>query len=99
MTESSTSFQNSRNNRLVFILSIITALYWSAGKFWNVYDFAFSGAVYELLWLPMLASIFIIPLVSLVFYVNDKFNLRSLALYSFLIMSALILMLVFSGNK
>ena len=99
MTENLAFFQNSGNNRLVFILSIITALYWLAGKFWNVYNFAFSGAVYELLWLPMLASIFIIPLVSLVFFVKDKFDLRSLSLYSFLIMSALILMLVFSDNS
>lgn len=85
MPVNSNDFHNSRNNKILFILSIATALYWFTGKFLNVYYFAFTGAVFELLWLFMLASVLILPIVSVLFFARDKLNLRSLALYSLLL--------------
>lgn len=85
------AFENPQRNRVVLILSIVTSLYWFIGKSIDVYRFAFTGAVFELLWLPMLASILLLPLLSILFLIKDKFNPRSLALYSILLLIPAIL--------
>lgn len=65
MPDRSASFKNSGINRVLFILSIIAILYWLTAKFSNVYNNAFIGAVFELLWLPMIISVFIGPVFQL----------------------------------
>lgn len=93
MTENLTNFQNSANNIRVFVISIIVALFWIIGNTADVYHFAFTGAIYELLSLPMLALIIFLPVISIVFFIKDKFNLRSMALYSFLLLIPVILLM------
>jgi len=87
-------FENPQRNRIVLILSTVTSLYWFIGKSTDVYRFAFTGAVFELLWLPMLASILLLPLLSILFLIKDKFNPRSMALYSILLLIPAILKFV-----
>ncbi len=82
---------NSKKPRLVLILSVITAVFWYIGQSFNVYYFAVVGAVFEILWLPMIASLIILPILSLFYLIKEKFNLTSLYLYSFLILIATIL--------
>ncbi|SEA81001.1 hypothetical protein SAMN05421540_1321 [Psychroflexus halocasei] len=82
---------NSKKPILVLILSIITAIFWYIGQSFNVYYFAVVGAVFEFLWLPMIASLYILPILSLFYLIKEKFNLISLYLYSFLILIATIL--------
>ncbi|SDN08288.1 hypothetical protein SAMN05421813_13911 [Daejeonella rubra] len=93
MTENSTAFQNSVNNKRVLVISIFVALYWIIGNTVDVYYYAFTGAVFELLWLPMLALIVFLPVISIVLLVKDRFNLRSMALYSVLVLSPVILLM------
>jgi hypothetical protein len=69
----------------VLILSIFTSAYWWAGKLFDVYRLAFIGAVFELLWLPVLIILFILPIFSLVLLIKKKFRLPSLNLFSLLI--------------
>jgi hypothetical protein len=75
----------SKTSKIVFILSLFTALFWCIGQLVNVYYFAISGAIFEILWLPMLVLLFVLPLFSLTYWVKEKFNLKSLYLYSLLI--------------
>lgn len=99
MPDRSASFKNSAINQVLFILSIVTILYWLTAKSFNVYNYAFIGAVFELLWLPMMASAFIGPILSLVFFVKDKYNSGSLVLYAaFLQIVAVFILIFFKSN-
>lgn len=70
---------------IVFGLSLTTLIFWFVGKNTNVYTWAITGAVFEILWLPMIAAIFILPVVSLVFWIRNKFSFKSLYFYSLLL--------------
>ena len=93
MTENLINFQNSVNNKRVFVISIIVSLFWLIGNTADVYHSAFIGAIYELLSLPMLALIILLPVISIVLFIKDKFNLRSMALYSVLLLIPVILLM------
>jgi len=97
MKENITAFKNSGTSKTVLILSIFISVFWWLSKLINIYHFAFVGAIFEILWLPVLASLFILPIISLVFLFKEKFNIKSFYLYSVLISVATILFMVFSG--
>lgn len=52
----------------------------------DLYYFAVTGALYEILWFPMIVCAFIVPVVVLVLWGLQKFRLRSFYFYSFLIL-------------
>ncbi len=81
---------------LILIMSILVSGFWWLGQVINVYRFALVGAIYEILWLPVLAMLFILPIISLILWVKGKFNLGSLYLYSILIVVATILFMIFN---
>ena len=93
MLENQSSFHNSINNKRVFVISFFVALFWIIGNTTDVYHFAFTGVFYELLSLPMLVLIIFLPVIAIVLFFKDKFNLRSLALYSLLLLTPTILLL------
>ncbi len=88
-------FKNSKNSKIVLILSIFTSGFWYLGQNIDVYRFVLVGAIFEILWLPMLAMLFFLPIISLILLVKEKFNIKSLYLYSILIIIATILFMVF----
>jgi len=96
MKENLTLFENSRTSKIVFILSIIVSGYWWLGQVINVYSFALVGAIFEILWLPVLAMLFVLPIISLILLIKENVNLRSLYIYSILIGVATILFMIFS---
>ena len=77
---------SSKKPKVVFILSILASVFWYIGQTVNVYYFAVVGAIFELLWLPIIALLIILPIFSFIYLVKEKFNLKSLYLYSFLIL-------------
>ncbi len=95
MTDNSAAFIRAGNSKIVFILSILVSLFWIFGQVINVYHFPFIGAIVELLWVPVVAMTFLLPVVSFIFLVKEKFSLRSLNLYSLLIVAATILIVQF----
>jgi hypothetical protein len=97
MKENLTPFKNSRISKIVFILSIIVSGFWLLGQVINVYRFALVGAIFEILWLPAIAMLFALPIISLILMVKEKVNVRSLYIYSILIGVATILCM-FSGK-
>lgn len=98
MRERLTSFKNSAINKALFIVSIITLVYWWSAKSLNVYKYAFLGAIFELLWLLMIAAVFIGPVFSILLFVRDKYNARSLVLYAFVFQVVALYMLIFFNN-
>lgn len=91
MIQSSLVTQKERIGRTIFILTIAAAIFWIIGKSINVYSTPVVGAIFEILWLPSLIILYILPTVSLIFWINEKFNLKSLYLYSIIIAIAAVL--------
>jgi len=98
MREGLSSFKNSALNKALFSVSIITILYWWTAKSLNVYKYAFLGAIFELLWLVMIAAVFIGPVFSILLFLRDRYNPRSLVLYSFLCQIVALCILLFFNN-
>ncbi len=85
---------NSKQSKLVLGLSILTLLlviiFWSI----DIYRYAFVGAVFELLWLFIIAAVFILPLIAIWGLFKNSFSLKSYYLLSILI-SAVSLIILF----
>ena len=84
-----------RPSKIIFILTIATAIFWIISKSFNVYRWSVIGAIFEILWFPGLIILFILPIVSLVFWAKEKFRLKSLNPYSILIALAVLLSTIF----
>ncbi len=95
MTSPNNALSNKKVSVVVFVLSWYVALFWLLGNLFDVYRFAVTGALFEILWLPVLALTFILPLVALVLFIQDKFSFRSLNLYSFLLVIGTALIMIF----
>jgi hypothetical protein len=85
-----------KGSAIVFTLTIIVTIYWYLPLLINVYRFPVIGAIYEILWIFMVAALFALPVVSFIFWLKNKFNLRSLYFYSLIISVVSILFLVTS---
>ncbi len=77
---------NPKFSLLVFLISLVILLYFVVEKFVvaDVYKTAFVGAIYEMLWLPMLLLLVIVPVCSVLILLNKQ-SKKGLALISFLL--------------
>lgn len=82
-----TFFRNTQTEKVVFFLCLSVALFWCSVVLLNVYRFAITGTIYEILWLPMLVLIYTLPFVVLIFLFKTKFNLRTLYVYALLLLA------------
>ena len=94
MTQNSSAPVKSITPVVIFITSLLVPLFWFLGQVVNVYKTAFLGAVFELLWFPMIVLLFTLPVLSLIFWRRAKFNTRSLYFYSFTILIVSIVLLI-----
>ncbi len=76
---------------------VITSVFWIISKLIDVYKFAFVGVVFEILWLPILALTFILPLVSFVLWLRIRFDFKSFYFYSLLVSILTFLLIQFLG--
>ena len=83
-------------SKVIFVLSLFTASYWALVMNVDVYHFAVAGALYEILWLPMIAAIFVLPVVAFVYWIIERFYIKSLYLYGLLALLTAILIIVLS---
>ncbi|HKC35144.1 MAG TPA: hypothetical protein VKB95_03745, partial [Chitinophagaceae bacterium] len=83
-------------SQVVFALTITVSIYWFLSLLINVYRLPFIGAIYELLWIGMLPGLFGLPVFSFISWAKNKFSLRSLYFYSFIISLISILLIVTS---
>jgi len=96
MKEHLIPFKNTSRSKIVFLLSIVASGYWWLVQGINVYSSAIVGAIFEIMWLPVLVTLFLLPIFSLIFLLKDKINVRSLYIYSILINVATIYFMIFS---
>ncbi len=78
-------FRHTKQSKVILVLSLLVTAYWYFGKQLDIYSTKLMGAVFEILWLPMIILLFVLPIVSIGFFVKEKFNIRSFYLYSLLI--------------
>lgn len=97
MKTANTVTKPSLTSKLVLTLSLFTAGYWALVMTVDIYHFSVVGAFYEILWLPMIASIFVLPVVALVYWIIERFYLKSLYLYALLALLAGVLIIVLNS--
>ena len=85
MKQKTKHFRHTKQSKVILVLSMLVAAYWYFGKTLDVYNQKLMGAVFEILWLPMIILLFVLPIVSIGFFVKEKCNIRSFYLYSLLI--------------
>lgn len=81
-----------RRQRIVLLASMLMLVYWGCSQRMNVYKWAVVGAIYEMLWLPMVMLIFLLPIMALVQCFTAKRPL--LSVLALLVNSITILMIV-----
>ena len=90
-----TATENSKNGKLIFIISFVVFAFYFIGYIvaGDVYRYAVVGAIYKLLWLPMLASLLIVPVISVaVFFKKERHSKLYAALSILLIASSILIM-------
>lgn len=77
----------------LFVLSVFVAVYWYLVQYIDVYQYAVLGVLYEILWLPALGLIHILPLINLYLLVKSEKKFNNLFLYGFLITTTSLLLI------
>jgi len=95
MANQSPIFIKTKTSLVFLVLSIIVFTFWFLSRIINVYYFPFVGAIFELLWLPVIALTLLLPILSLIQWRKEKFNFRSFNLYSIIIIILIILLTIF----
>ena len=83
---------------IIFLASLLVPLFWLLGQLINVYKTAWVGAVFELLWLPMILLLFTLPVLAAIYWSRAKFNFRSLYFYSLVILTIGIVLIITSNS-
>jgi len=81
--------------KVVMGLTIFVLLFVGLSRLLNIYQFAFVGAIFEILWLPVILLLFILPILSIIYWVQDKFNPKSIYLYSMILGIAGVVLMVY----
>ena len=96
MTITTTEAKKSNLFKIMVITATLTLLFWYVGLHINVYQNKFLGALFELLWMPIIVCTFGIPIVAFFFWIKDNFKITSKFLYLFVVhLIAIFLVLTF----
>jgi len=83
----------------ILLLSVVTGIFWYIGTTVNVYSNVLLGGIFEFFWLFMIAAVFVLPVVSIIFWAKEKFRFRSLYPLAIIINTAvLVFLFVFHKN-
>ena len=78
---------SSRIATVIFLLSVLTFIYWFLFAYIiiDVYRIVIVGVIFEMMWLPMIIFVVLLPIASIIQLVKIKFTFKQLPLYSLLI--------------
>jgi hypothetical protein len=74
-----------RFSLILLILSLFNLLFWTTVQLIDVYKIAVAGAIFEILWFPMLLLLLVIPVVSLIIVFSTKKFFTSFAFYALIV--------------
>ena len=98
MEDNPSNFKNSGISKILLILSLIVFIFWILGQNTDIYRYDIIGAIFEFLWLFMLMALFVLPVLSIISLIRERFNFRSLYLYILIITATNILVMIFFGK-
>ncbi len=74
MNNNSPAFNSYYTGTVAIVFSGVTSGYWILGNTFDVYTYAITGAIFEMLWILMVPMLFIVPIVSLIAAIMNKFR-------------------------
>lgn len=83
---------------LITISSFLVLLFWFFAITYNVYEYKIIGVFFEILWLPMLGLLIVLPITSIVYLKKGKWNLKSLYLVCFIVNLLALLFIIFRSD-
>lgn len=86
-----------KTEKLLFALSCFTAVFWVGIQFVAVYRFKITGILYEIVAIPMLLLLFILPIILIIQLIRQKPAVRTLNLISLSIIFVTLIVLMFIG--
>lgn len=75
----------------IFLITLGASIFWVVTKFVPIYENKVIGAVFEMLWLPVVIILFILPLFSFLLWAGEKFRVKSVYLFSIVLAAIAIL--------
>jgi hypothetical protein len=75
----------------IFLLTLGASIFWIFTKFVPIYENKIIGAVFEMLWLPVVIILFILPILSFLLWAGEKFRVKSVHLFSIILAALAIL--------
>ncbi len=64
-------------DKVIFAITVFVSLFWWLSQIFDVYYYKLIGIIFEILWLPAIASLFILPIISFIFWKKEKFTWKS----------------------
>ena len=83
---------------LITISSFLVFLFWFFAITYNVYKYKVIGGFFEVLWLPMLGLLIVLPIISIVYLKKGKWNLKSLYSICFIVNLLALLFIIFRSD-
>jgi hypothetical protein len=69
--------EESKIGYIILLINIVFLVAWLVENNTNVYKVPLVGAIYELIWLPLLLCLFTIPVITFILWRKHGFKLRS----------------------
>lgn len=85
MSTAGKTFHPTRTSTTVLLASIVVSIGWIIGQTINVYQVAWLGAIFEILWIPMLIGLIGLPIYAVYRLFKEKFSFKSRYFYALLI--------------
>jgi hypothetical protein len=86
-------FQKPNTSKSVFFLSVLVSIFWFAARIFNIYSITIIGAIFEILWLPIAIMTILLPICACIFWVKEKFILKSYYLASLTLLALTIVLM------
>ena len=71
------NIQNTKQSKIIFGISVLTLLLVVVFQSIDIYKYAIVGAVFEMLWLFIVAAVFILPIVAIWGLFKYNFSIKS----------------------
>jgi len=81
-------------SKVLLAVALLTSLYWLFGLFYNPYTIKLTGILFEILWVPMILSLLIIPIFCL-YKIISKTKDRLYYILSLVLAGSTIALLIF----
>ena len=81
MADNTLSNGNSKTGTIILLINVLFLAVWMVAYNINIYKVAFVGAIYEMIWLPLIICLFALPVVSFIYWKKDSFKIKSKFLY------------------